>query len=203
MAHIPDGILSAPVLIGGAVIAAGGIALAMRRIDDQTIIRTAILSATFFAGSLIAVPIGPSSVHLLFGGVMGLMLGNAAFLAVFVALILQALLFGFGGLTTLGVNAVNIALPSIVLAGIAGPYLRNTKSAAIRTALAALVGGGAALGTGAMVALSMGLSASEYQPIAKVLLATYVPLALVEAAVTVTIVGFLNRVQPDALAIPA
>ena len=71
MAHIPDGILAAPVLIGGAVLAAGGVALALRQIDDRAIIRTAILSATFFAGSLISVPVGPSSVHLLLSGLMG------------------------------------------------------------------------------------------------------------------------------------
>ena len=56
MAHIPDGVLSGPVLVAGGVLAAGGIALALRRLDEEEIPRTAILSAAFFAVSLFAVP---------------------------------------------------------------------------------------------------------------------------------------------------
>lgn len=203
MAHIPDGILSAPVLTVGALVAAGGVALALRRLDDQAIVRTAILSATFFAGSLIAVPVGPTSVHLLFGGLMGLMLGPCAIAAVLVALILQAVLFGFGGLTTIGVNTVNLALPGVLLAALVGPTLRRTASAALRMTLAAMVGGLAVFGTGIMVSVSLGLSSEEYRPVASVVFATYLPLALVEAAVTSAIVGFLWRVQPEALGRPA
>ncbi|MEW5423031.1 cobalt transporter CbiM [Amorphus sp. 3PC139-8] len=199
MAHIPDGILSAPVLVGGAVVAAAGLAFGLRRLDDRAIPKVAILSAAFFAGSLIAVPVGPSSVHLLFAGLMGIMLGPATFLAVAIALLLQALLFGFGGLTTLGVNMVNIALPGVLLAAVLGPAIRSTKSAGVRLALAGLVGGLSVLGTGGLVALSIWLSSPDYTPVAAVLLATYVPLAIGEAFVTATVVTFLARIQPDAL----
>jgi cobalt/nickel transport system permease protein len=37
MAHIPDGILSAPVLVGGALLAAGGVALGLRSLDDRLV----------------------------------------------------------------------------------------------------------------------------------------------------------------------
>ena len=84
-----------------------------RRQDDSENERSS--PAAFFAGSLIAIPVGPSSVHLMLGGLIGLMLGTAAFPALFVALALQALLFGMGGLTTLGVNTLNMALPGVVL----------------------------------------------------------------------------------------
>lgn len=199
MAHIPDGILSAPVLIVGGVVAAGGVALALRRLDDRLIPRIAVLSAVFFAGSLIAVPVGPSSVHLLLGGLMGVMLGTGTFLAVLVALILQLTLFGFGGLTTLGVNTVNMALPGVLLAMAFGPAIRRTTKPAVRAALAGLVGALAVLGTGGLVSLSLGLSSPQYIPIASVVIATYLPLALGEAFVTAAVVAFLARVQPDAL----
>ena len=199
MAHIPDGILSAPVLIGGATIALGGLALGVRKLDDRTIPRAALLAAALFAGSLIAIPVGPSSVHLLLGGLMGLMLGTAAFPAIAVALLLQALLFGMGGLTTLGVNTLNMALPGVLLAAALGPTIRATTSASLRTVLAALVGALAVLLTGALVALSLYLSSSDYTPVASVLLATYLPLAVGEAFVTAAAVQFLARVQPDAL----
>ena len=198
MAHIPDGILSAPVLIGGAVIAAGGVAIALKRLEDRMVPRAAILSAAFFAGSLIAVPVGPSSVHLLFTGLMGVMLGLMAFPAVMVALLLQTVLFGFGGLTTLGVNTVNIALPGVLLGLALGPAIR-AASPGRAAMLAAVCGALAVAGTGALVALSLWLSSPEFAPVAKIMLITYLPLALGEAAVTAAAVGFLSRVQPAAL----
>ncbi|MDZ7909658.1 MAG: cobalt transporter CbiM [Gemmobacter sp.] len=198
MAHIPDGILSAPVLIGGAALAAGGVALALRGLEDRAIPRMAVLGAVFFTGSLLAVPVGPSSVHPMLAGLMGLMLGPGAFAAVAVGLALQVLLFGVGGLTTLGVNTVNIAAPGILLGWMLGPMLRRSTGG-LRAALAAAVGGLAVLGTGALVALVLALSAPEYVPVARVMLVTYLPLALAEAALTAAVVGFLVRVQPDAL----
>ncbi|PTW62810.1 cobalt/nickel transport system permease protein [Breoghania corrubedonensis] len=199
MAHIPDGILSAPVLIGGAIIAAGGVGLGLKRLDDRAIPRAGILAAAFFAGSLIAVPVGPSSVHLLLSGLMGILLGFGTFPAMAVALLLQALLFGFGGLTTLGVNIVNIALPGVVLGLVLGPTIRSTASAGLRLGLAATVGALSVLGTGGLVALSLALSSPDYAPVASVLLATYVPLAIGEAFITAVAVSFLARVSPDAL----
>lgn len=197
--HIPDGILSGPVLIAGAVIGAAGVATGLRQLGEHAIPRAAILSAVFFAGSLIAIPVGPSSVHLLLAGLMGIMLGTAIFPAMAVALLLQALLFGFGGLTTLGVNIVNSALPGALLGLALGPAIRSTASPAMRAALAAIGGGGAVLGTGGLVAISIGLSAPEYAPVASILLATYLPLAIAEAFVTAAVVSFLARVDPRAL----
>ena len=199
MAHIPDGILSAPVLIGGGLIAAGGIALALRRMDERMIPRAAILSAAFFAGSLIAVPVGPSSVHVLLAGLMGIMLGPVTFLAILIALLLQVLLFGFGGLTTLGVNTVNIALPGVVFGMMLGPAIRSATRPIARALLAGAVGALSVLGTGGLVALSLRLSSPDFAPVASIVIATYLPLAIGEACITAAIVAFLARVQPDAL----
>lgn len=198
MAHIPDGILSAPVLIGGGVIAAGGVAIALRNLEDRLIPRAGIVSATFFAGSLFAIPVGPSSIHLLFTGLMGVMLGFMAFPAVLVALLLQAVLFGVGGLTTLGVNTVNIALPGVLLGLALGPAIRSA-SPGRAAMLAAVCGALAVMGTGLLVALSLWLSSPEFVPVARVMVLTYLPLALGEAAVTAAAVSFLARVQPSAL----
>ncbi len=55
------------------------------------------------------------------------------------------------------------------------------------------------IGTGGLVALSLALSSSDYTPAARVLIVTYLPLAIAEAFVTAAIVAFLARVQPDAL----
>lgn len=200
MAHIPDGVLSIPVLAGGAAVAAVGLAVALRRLDERTIPRTAILAAMFFACSLIAVPLGPSSVHLLFSGLMGLTLGVLTIPAILIGLLLQAVLFGFGGLTTLGVNTVNIALPGVLFGALFAPWVLRA-SPARAAALAGLCAALAVAATGGGVALALALSSSEYAPAAKIILATYVPLMIGEALITGFAVGFLKRVKPDALAL--
>ncbi|MGA0540990.1 cobalt transporter CbiM [Neotabrizicola sp. VNH66] len=202
MAHIQDGVLSAPVLAGGAVLTVALCAWSMRGASDRAVTRAAVLGSVFFAGSMLAIPVGPSSVHLMFAGLMGLIIGPLAVPAVLAALVLQLVLFGFGGVTTLGVNAFNIAMPG-VLAGmvLAGPVRRAGPGGA--AVLAGLGAGLAVLGTAGLVALSLALSESAYLPAARVLALTYLPLALIEAAVAAAAVGYLHRAHPgDWQAVP-
>ncbi len=199
MAHIPDGVLSAPVLIGGGIVAAAGIAMALRKMDETAIPRTAILSAVFFTVSLIVIPVGPSSIHPLLSALMGLIIGVLTTPAVLIALILQLLLFGFGGVTSLGVNTVNIAFPGIVLALLFGPVI--ARSSPVRAGMyAGICAGLAVVGTGALVSLALVLSSSAYVPSAKILLATYIPLMIGEGLVTGFAVAFIMRVEPELLA---
>lgn len=199
MAHIPDGVLSLPVTVAGWAGAAAMAGLALRQLKEEAIPGTAVLAAVFFTVSLVAVPVGPSSVHLLLSGLMGLMIGPATVLAVLVGLALQALMFGFGGFTTLGVNLVDIALPGVVVGALlAGPVRR---AAPARAGLIAGMGAGACvLATGGGVALALALSSPDYGPSARVLLVTYLPLMAAEGLITGFAVSFLKRVKPDALA---
>jgi cobalt/nickel transport system permease protein len=198
--HIPDGILSAPVLIGGAGVAAAGVGLALARLDERAIPRVAMLSAVFFAGSLVAVPVGPSSVHLVFSGLLGVMLGLGIFPAVLVGLALQAVMFGIGGITTLGINTVNMALPGALIGLAVGPLIRAARSPGRAALLGGIAGAATVVASGLLVAASLWLSSADYGLVAQVLLVTYLPLALAEGAVTAAVVIFLARVQPEALA---
>ena len=114
MAHIPDGVLSAPVLMVGAIAATAGLGWATRQLDYDKIPQAAVLSAAFFIASLLTIPVGPSAVHLLLNGLMGVLLGWSAVPALLVALLLQLLFFGYGGLLVLGVNLLNLALPALL-----------------------------------------------------------------------------------------
>lgn len=196
MAHIPDGVLSMPVLVGGGLAAAGALALSLRALDERALPRVAILSAGFFAVSLFSIPLGPASVHLLLGGLMGLILGPAVFPAVFAALLLQAMMFGFGGLTTLGVNTINVALPS-ALAGLVLRPLIARASPSRAALLASLASALAVIATGLMVAASLALSSSDYETSARVMIATYAPLTIVEALIAGSCVSFVKKVKPD------
>jgi cobalt/nickel transport system permease protein len=196
MAHIPDGVLSAPVLITGAVVSAGLLAVALRRLDYEQLPQTAVLSAAFFVASLISVPLGPSSVHLLLNGLMGLLLGWMAVPALFVALLLQAVFFGFGGVVVLGVNTMNMAVPALICAATLRRPLRRASPRAVFW-IGCLAGGAGVLLTAASVALSLALSGKPFLPAAKAVTLIYVPLAVVEALITGTILRFLLRVAPE------
>ena len=131
--HISEGVLSGTVLISGAVLAAVGTGIGLKKLDYDQIAKTGMLAAAFFVASLIHIPIGPSNAHLILNGLVGLLLGWAAFPAILVALILQAAFFQFGGITTLGVNTLIMALPAVLCYLIFGRLV--TKSS--RTAAAA------------------------------------------------------------------
>jgi len=199
MAHIPDGVLSAPVLIGGAVASAVLLGIAIRKLDDERIPQAAVLSATFFVASLVHIPIGPTSVHPLLGGLMGLVLGWAAVPALLVALLLQAVFFGFGGLTVLGVNVFNMAAPALLVAAILGPPLRRAREPRTAFVFGALAGAGAVGLTALFVCIALALSGSEYVPALGLVLISYGPLALVEGVVTGAAVALLVKVKPELL----
>ena len=194
--HIVDGALSNAVVIGGGIAAAGGIAMGLRSLDIDRIPTAGVLSASFFVASLIHVPIGPSSVHLILNGLAGLLLGWAAFPALFVGLLLQAVFFGFGGLTVLGINTLNIALPAVLAWLIFGRLIgRGTPG---QGALWGGLGGGFAIaGTTAMVALSLALSGDAFLPAAKLVFFAHIPVMAIEALLTGFAVLLARRVKPE------
>jgi cobalt/nickel transport system permease protein len=135
--HISDGVLTGPWLVGGFALAAGLALLAAYRVRDEEIPRIALLSAAFFVASLLHVRLGPTSIHLLLNGLVGVVLGRRAGLAIPLGLFLQAVLLGHGGLTTLGVNTCVLTVPAL-LAGAMFAELHRigwTRRPALRTLL--------------------------------------------------------------------
>jgi ABC-type Co2+ transport system permease subunit len=111
--HISDGVLTPPWLAGGFVLAALLLWLATRRLSDDEVPRVAILTAAFFVSSLIHIRVPPTSIHLLLSGLVGVLLGPRAALAIFVGLLLQVMLIQHGGYYTLGVNTCVMTLPAL------------------------------------------------------------------------------------------
>ncbi|SMR82181.1 cobalt/nickel transport system permease protein [Aliiroseovarius halocynthiae] len=194
--HIVDGALSNPVLIGGAALAVGGIAMGLKKLPLERIPAAGVLSASFFVASLIHVPIGPSSVHLILNGLAGLVLGWAAFPALFVGLLLQAVFFGFGGLTVLGVNAVNIALPAVLAGLIFGRLI--ARGSPMQGAIWGGIGGGFAIAaTTVAVAFSLALSGDEFIPAAKLVFVAHIPVIIIEALLSGAAIFLARRVKPE------
>src|SRR4051812_19982301 len=112
--HLSDGVLGWPWLVGGFAVAGVLALIACRRMTEDDVPRVALLSAAFFVASSIHVRIGPTSVHLLLTGLVGVVLGVRAPLAILVGITLQALLIPHGGLTTIGVNTCVEAIPALL-----------------------------------------------------------------------------------------
>ncbi|MEQ8285165.1 cobalt transporter CbiM [Thalassospira sp.] len=196
--HIVDGALAPEVLIGGGVLAVAGLGLGLRKLPIDKIPATGVLSATFFVASLIHVPVGPSSVHLIMSGLAGLVLGWTAFPALFVGLLLQAIFFGFGGLTVLGVNTVNIAFPAVI----AG-FVFRSMVARSNPAGAAIWGGLAGASSIALttlfVAISLMLSGDAFIPAAKLVFFAHIPVMIVEGLISAAAVYLIVKVKPELL----
>src|SRR5437764_769637 len=90
--HITDGVLTWPWLLGGFGIASFLLMGAAWRLKDEEVPRIAILTAAFFVSSLIHIRVPPTSIHLLLTGLVGVVLGPRAVLAIAVGLLLQVLL---------------------------------------------------------------------------------------------------------------
>jgi cobalt/nickel transport system permease protein len=113
--HIDDGVLKPAWLVGGFLLTALLALLGSWRIRDEEVPRIGVLSAAFFVASLIHVPLpGSPKTHLLLNGLIGVVLGRRAFLAIPVALFLQAVLFQHGGFLALGVNSCVMGIPALL-----------------------------------------------------------------------------------------
>ncbi|MFP7754128.1 cobalt transporter CbiM [Thermodesulfobacteriota bacterium B35] len=197
--HISEGILSLPVLAGGGVVAAAGVAIGLKKLDYEHIMSTALLSSAFFVASLVHVPIGPSAAHLILNGLVGLILGWAAVPAIGVALFLQALLFGFGGLTVLGVNTVIMAGPAVVVYLLFGSWIREGGRKQLVGGF--LAGSLAVAMSGILVAIALIGTDEAFMKTAQLILLAHIPIMIIEGVVTMFTVSFLSRVQPEILAI--
>lgn len=195
--HISEGVLSAPVLISGGVLAAAGTAIGLKKIDYDHLARVGILSATFFVASLVHVPIGPSSVHLIMNGVVGLLLGWAAFPAILVALILQGVFFQFGGITTLGVNTIIMALPAVFCYYLFTPLLKKDRKLLLVAGFGC--GFSSVLFGGVIVGVSLMFTEEDFFTVAMLVVTAHIPVMIIEGIVTAFSVAFLKKVQPAML----
>ncbi|WP_373509775.1 cobalt transporter CbiM [Thiocapsa sp.] len=200
--HIVDGVLGPPVLIGASMLAAAGVARGLSALDTESIPRAGLLTAVFFIASLVHVPVGPSSAHLMLTGLMGLLLGWAAFPAVLVGLLLQAAFFGFGGLTVIGANTLNLALPAVLI-GLLARHVLARFDISPRSATLLLAGflvGALSFGATALsVAGVLALSGSEFLAAARLILIAQIPVMLVEGVITAATLRLLLTVRPELL----
>ena len=157
--HIPDGFLSPQTYLPAAALAVGAWTWAARglrdALDETLIPRLAMMTALAYGLGLIMLPLpGGTSGHALGVAMLALLFGlRLAFLAYSGVLLLQALLFGAGGLTALPINALAMGLAGSATALLVFRLLRSlNESVAIVAASWASV-----MVSGLLVALALGI----------------------------------------------
>ncbi len=197
--HISEGVLSIPVLLAGTTFAVAGIAMGLRQLDNDRIPMTALLSTVFFLASLIHLPVGVSSVHLVANGLCGLLLGWIAFPAILVSLILQMILFGFGGLTTLGVNTLIMALPAVLCYYLLGRNLMHYSVQ--RVFWHGCIAGMLAIILGIfLMSTALYLTGGKmFNQMIILVIFTHIPVIFVESILTGFIISFVYQVEPALL----
>ena len=197
--HIADNVLPASVWIGGYVVTGVATGCVLARIRDADIPRCAVMTSLFFTVSLVPIPLPMGSIHLILNGLAGIVLGWLVVPAVLIALGFQLLLFGAGGLTTLGINASNIAAGALVARYIFAARVLFAPSRR-RELTAGVLAGATALLVSALLFFVCLLSAGErFHEAAKFAFLLHLPLLVIEAVVTASAVVFLARVRPGLL----
>lgn len=214
--HIPDGYLSPQTCAVGLAVAVPALAVASRKV--KRVVKThhvptlALFSAVSFLVMMFNLPIPDgTTAHAIGGAVVAIVLGPwAATIAVAVALLFQALLFGDGGVLAYGVNVVNmaIALPFVAY-GVYRLLAGRSGLTSPRRIVAAAVGGYAGLNVAAlMTGIELGIQpdlfhdaagAPLYSPyhlaqtIPAMMLAHLLVAGFVEGALTGGVLAYLQR----------
>ncbi|MFY9089967.1 cobalt transporter CbiM [Arcobacter aquimarinus] len=113
--HISDGVLGLETTVIVSAVSALALFKAIKELKNEDISLTAVASAMFFIASFIHIPFGVTQIHLILLGVIGILISWSGFVAIFVALLLQALLLGYGGISSLGVNLFIMAAPAVII----------------------------------------------------------------------------------------
>ncbi|MCV6608121.1 MAG: CbiM family transporter [Campylobacterales bacterium] len=189
--HISEGVLSTEVIGVSSLILAPLIVNSIRKLDYEDISKVALVSALFFVVSTIHLPIGVTSVHFMILGMIGVILGWHSFMALFMALLLQALLIGFGGITSLAVNTLNTGIGAMV-----GYYLYLFfKDKMDKTIVSFLVGFVPILVASVGIAIGLFFSNDEFLTVAKVAVLAHFPLAIIEGIMMVFLFRTLKKYQ--------
>lgn len=195
--HISDGVLPISVTIGGYIAATALTAWSARRTSSQELPKLAVVTAAFFVASLIHIPFGPTSVHLLIPGITGALLGPSAFLSIGLGLLLQSLLFQFGGLTALGANTLMMGLPALTCGWLFHKFKGNGQMR--QTIAGGLVGAGGTTLAAIILAALLFTGGEDFFGVAKIALLAHVPVIVIEGLISAFTIRFLARVKPELL----
>src|SRR5579872_690013 len=157
--HIPDGYLSPSTCATLYVASAPFWRIALKRVKDKLHTRTVPLLSVFAAFSFVVMmfnlPLpGGTTGHAVGMGVAAIVLGPwASILSISIALLIQAVFFGDGGITAIGANCFNMAIVgSLVAYGVYRLVAYRATIGSARRVIAAGLAGYMAINVAALIA---------------------------------------------------
>lgn len=206
--HVPDGFLDAPTSVATGVVAAAGVAVALRgarrELDDRTAPMAGLVAAFVFAAQMINFPVGAgTSGHLLGGALAAVLVGPyTGALCLSVVLLVQGLLFADGGITALGTN---ITLFSVVAVGAAWLVFRGLQRLLPKrlsvVPVAAAIAGLVSVPVTAMAFVGLfavgGQAPVSLSAVATAMLGWHVLIGIGEAVITGLVVSSVVATRPD------
>lgn len=200
--HITDALISAPVSVAAGAIAAALVATAIRRSKgrDDLLALTGTLGAFVFTAQMVnfAIPATGSSGHLIGGILLAALVGPwRAFLTLAAVITLQCLLFADGGLMALGVNVVNMAALSCLVAYplVFRPLRRvNLTLASVAASVFALQAGALAV---TVETTASGITALPFGRFLLFMLPIHLLIGVGEGLATAAVLGVVARWRPE------
>lgn len=194
--HISDGILSSEIVIATSIIGVALLAFSFKNIKNSNIALISAMGAIFFIASFIHIPLGPTQIHLVLIGIIGIILGSQVFLAILIALLLQATLLGFGGLTSIGANLIIMAVPSFIVYLLVKFGLLNFLTEKIKYFS---IGFLSVLLSTLILAFILALSKDEYLIASYTIIFANIPAMIIEGLITLFLINYLKKSIPDIL----
>jgi cobalt/nickel transport system permease protein len=224
--HIPDGYLSLSTCAVTYAAAAPFWYVALQRVkrllNTRLVPLLAVFSAFSFVIMMFNLPLpGGTTGHAVGVGIAAIVLGPwAAMLAISMALSIQAVFFGDGGITALGANCFNMAIiGSLVAYGVYRLVAGQTAITSSRRVIAAALAGYVAINVAALLtAIEFGIQPALFHDVTGTPLYAPYPLhiaipammighlsfaGLAEAVITGGLVAYLQRTEPTLLKLTA
>jgi cobalt/nickel transport system permease protein len=194
--HISDGVLGIEPTIIISAISAIALIKAVKELKNEDISLTAVASALFFIASFIHIPFGVTQIHLILLGVIGILISWSSFVAIFVALLLQALLLGYGGITSLGVNLFIMAAPTIIVYYLYNLDFVSKLNDEVKFFLVGFMGTFFAT---LFLTLILYFSKDEYNYAAYTIFSVNIVTMIIEGLVSMFLLMFIKKVYPKVL----
>ncbi|MBF7065037.1 cobalt transporter CbiM [Aliarcobacter butzleri] len=194
--HISDGIISIEVATVSAVATLAFCVYSFKNLTNEKIALVASMSALFFVTSFIHIPFGVTQIHLMLIGFIGIFLGSLAFISIAIALILQALLLGFGGLSSLGANILVMALPAYLVYLIFKLEILKRLNEKVKFFLVGFLG---VFISSLLLFSVLVFSKDEYLAVAYSIIAVNIPTMILEGIVTMFLLLYIKKSMPKLL----
>ncbi|MFW2611243.1 cobalt transporter CbiM [Aliarcobacter butzleri] len=194
--HISDGIISIEVATVSAVATLAFCVYSFKNLTNEKIALVASMSALFFVTSFIHIPFGVTQIHLMLIGFIGIFLGSVAFISIVIALILQALLLGFGGLSSLGANILVMALPAYLVYLIFKLEILKRLNEKVKFFLVGFLG---VFISSLLLFTVLVFSKDEYLAVAYSIIAVNIPTMILEGIVTMFLLLYIKKSMPKLL----